>query len=58
MLYAPRPGFQYRHTQTHQLVPPEGQEVDVCDLDIVRAIECGDLVAVKPGAKKSAPKAD
>ena len=42
---------------TGALIPAEGQEVDVCDLDIVRGIECGDLVAVKPSAKKPAPKA-
>lgn len=51
MLLAPKPGHQYRDTATKQLVPVDGFEADVCDLDIVRALECGDLVEVKAPAK-------
>lgn len=48
MHLAPKPDHVYRRTDTKQLVPAEGEELDVCDLDIVRAMECGDLVPVKP----------
>lgn len=48
MRLKPRPGFQYRDTATHQLVDPKGFDADPCDLDIVRALECGDLVRVNP----------
>lgn len=44
----PPTGQQYRDTVTRQLVDPEGFTADPCDLDIVRAIECGDLVPVNP----------
>lgn len=44
----PRPGCQYRDTVTKQLVDPDGFDADPCDLDIVRALECGDLVRVGP----------
>jgi hypothetical protein len=60
MLVAPRPGFKYRDTLTKQLVLEEGFEADPTDLDIHRALECGDLVPVEmaaPGAQQPAPKA-
>lgn len=47
----PRPGFLYRDTATRQLVDPDGFDADPCDLDIVRALECGDLVPVNRSAK-------
>jgi hypothetical protein len=56
MLLAPKPGFQYRDTVTLQLVPPEGMELDETNLDVARAIACGDLVEPPPPAK--AAKAD
>lgn len=50
MLLAPRPGCQYRDTVTKQLLPPEGVELDEKNLDVARALACGDLVAPpKPG---------
>lgn len=54
MLVAPRPGFQYRDTRTLQLVPAEGYEADPTDLDIARALACGDLVEVSAKAAKAA----
>lgn len=46
MHVAPRPGLKYRDTRTKQFVPAEGFPADPNDLDIVRAIKCGDLVEV------------
>jgi len=46
MLVAPRPGFQYRRTDTKELVPVDGFEADPTHLDIARALDCGDLVPV------------
>ena len=62
MQVAPRPGFQYRDTNSLALVPPEGFDADPNDLDIARALACGDLVAVTDdlapaSAKKAAPAA-
>lgn len=57
MFLAPKPGHQYRDTRSKQLVPIVGFEADVCDLDIVRARECGDLVEVRAPKAKPAPKA-
>lgn len=51
MLLAPRPGFKYRHTVTKALVPDEGFEADPHDLDIARALACGDLEPVNPARK-------
>jgi hypothetical protein len=53
MRVAPRPGFKYRDTRTQQLVPAEGYEADPADLDVARALACGDLIEVK--AQKAAP---
>lgn len=50
MHLAPKPGHVYRRTDSKQLIGAEGFEADVCDLDIVRALECGDLVPAKPAA--------
>lgn len=58
MFLAPKPGQQYRDTRTRQLVPVEGFEADATDLDIARAIDCGDLVEAKPPRKAAAGKAD
>lgn len=59
MFVAPRPGFQYRHTQSRQLVPTDGFEADPTDIDIDRALACGDLVEVetKPRGRKPAAQA-
>lgn len=48
MLLAPRPGCQYRDTVTKQLVPPEGVEMSETNLDVARALACGDLAEVEP----------
>lgn len=53
MLVAPPPGRKYRDTVTRQLVPADGYEVDPTDLDISRALACGDLVEVTAGAGAS-----
>lgn len=58
MLLAPKPGHHYRRTDTKQLVGSEGFEADPCDLDVIRALDCGDLSPVegkpaKPRAAKS-----
>lgn len=55
MLLAPRPGQQYRDTVTKQLVPAEGFEADPTNLDIARALACGDLEEVIP-AKAAKPQ--
>jgi hypothetical protein len=41
---APKPGHVYRRTDTKALVGDEGDHFDPCDLDVVRARECGDLL--------------
>lgn len=56
MLLAPKSGFQYRDTVTKQLVPPEGAEMDETNLDVARAIACGDLVLIKASKAAPAPK--
>lgn len=58
MFVRPQPGMSYRHTQTMQLVPSEGFEADPSDLDINRALACGDLVAAaSPAEPAPAPLA-
>jgi hypothetical protein len=54
MFLAPKPDHQYRHTRSLQLVPADGFEADETDLDIDRALQCGDLVEVEPPAPKKA----
>lgn len=56
MLLKPPPGQQYRDTATKQLVDPEGFEADPNDLEIARALECGDLVPVNAKAARGQPK--
>jgi hypothetical protein len=51
MLVGPKPDHHYRRTDTKELIAPGGAfEADPCDLDIVRALECGDLVKVDEAA--------
>lgn len=57
MLLAPRPGHHYRDTRSKQLVPKEGAQLDPTDLDVARAIDCGDLLPVNPKKAASAAQA-
>lgn len=53
----PPPGHQYRDTDTKQLIDPvHGADFDPCDLDVVRALECGDLVTPQPRRTSAKPK--
>jgi hypothetical protein len=54
MLVAPPPGRKYRDTVTRALVPDEGFEADPNDLDIARALACGDLVELDAAAAAEA----
>lgn len=54
MFVAPQPGCQYRDTRTKQLVPVDGFEADEKDLDVARAVACGDLVEVERPAPEAA----
>lgn len=58
MQLKPRPGCQYRRTDTKQLVDPDlGFAADPADLDIARHLRRGDLVPVIPPAAKRRPAA-
>lgn len=49
MLLKPRPGCQYRRTDTKQLIDPEkGDEFDPTDLVVARHLARGELVPVNP----------
>lgn len=59
MLVRPGPGLKYRDTVTKLIVPDDGFDADPMNLDIARALACGDLVEVTeseapPVAKASA----
>jgi hypothetical protein len=55
MLVGPKPDHYYRRTDTKELIPPDGSfEASELDHDIDRALRCGDLVPVKPAARKAA----
>lgn len=47
MLLAPRPGLKYRDTLTKRLIDPAGEDLDESNLDVVRAMACGDLVTAE-----------
>lgn len=59
MLLKPRPGCQYRRTDTFALVDPDaGFDADPTNLDIARQLRRGDLVPVNPPpAKGRRPRA-
>lgn len=53
MRLKPRPGCQYRRTDTFELVDPEtGFDADLTNLDIARQLRRGDLVPVNPPEAK------
>lgn len=52
MHLAPKPGHHYRRTDTKQLVGQEGFDADPCDLDVIRALDCGDLAPAEPASAK------
>ena len=55
MQLKPRPGCQYRRTDTKQLIDPDmGDEFDPTNLDVVRHLRRGDLVPVNPPRAKRA----
>lgn len=55
MHVVPKPDHHYRRTDTKQLVGAEGFDADPCDLDVIRALDCGDLAPSEPApAKKKA----
>lgn len=58
MHVVPKPDHVYRRTDTLQLVGPEGFDADPCDLDVIRALECGDLAPVEAAAAPDAADAD
>lgn len=57
MHVVPRPDHVYRRTDSRELIGAEGFDADPCDLDIVRALECGDLSPVKPAKAAKAASA-
>ena len=54
----PPEGQSYRDPATRKLVPAEGQLFDPTDLDVARAIACGDLVHPPKAAKASKPASE
>lgn len=58
MQVVPKPDHVYRRTDNLQLIGPEGFDADPCDLDVIRALECGDLVATAATAAAAPDTAD